>query len=869
MNRPPAGLPGLNPDWSRNVRVPSSDGTTNTWHILDTGESTGVTGTILCVHGNPSWSYLFRNVLANAPVGWRVIAVDHLDMGFSDRTGITRPLAKRIADLGELTDTLGLDGPVVTLAHDWGGPISLGWAHNHREQLAGIILSNTAVHQPEGASAPTVIRAARTPFVLPALTSRSTNFIRGGLLMSTPPPPRAVRAGFYAPYKGYDRRVAIQEFVADIPLDPDHVSAATLDGVAAGLADFADVATLLLWGPKDLVFSDLYLQDLITRLPHADVHRYAGSSHFVVEDAPTFAADVATWINGLATNDYIPAPERPPGQSPIDGEQSSPHTAVEHSDRLWSRIDRRANDSDAAIIDIDEHGGALTTTFATLATRTKAVAAGLASIGVTTGSRVALLVPPGADLAAALYGVWRAGGVAVVVDAGLGLKGIRAALRGAGPDFIIGTPKGLAAARLMGLHAVTVVTAPVSATKGRVVGVDHVLSELEATRAPAPPEPAHDDLAAVVFTSGATGPSKGVRYTHRRLEQQRTALESLYNITADDRLVAAFGPFALFGPALGITSATPHMDMTAPATLTANSLGTAVRLAHASLVFGSPAALRNVVATSSGLESRNHAALREVRLLLSTGAPVPATTLRAMLELTPAAQAHTPYGMTEVLPIADISVTELELAGGGNGVCVGRPVPNVTVSIAALDHDGIPGDVFTTDADVTGEICITAAHGKDSYDRLAVTEHATRTASGAHRSGDVGHFDVDGRLWIEGRLAHLITTQQGPVTPYGLENAANTALTVTGAAAVGVGPVGNQVVVLVVTTLSAGKRGLAPGALQAQVRQAIAARSDIEIAAVLVVDHLPVDIRHNSKIDRVRVGTWAGRLLAGRRAGRV
>ena len=869
MNRPPAGLPGLDPDWSRNVRVPSNDETTNTWHILDTGESTDTLGTILCVHGNPSWSYLFRNILANAPAGWRVIAVDHLDMGFSDRTGVTRPLAKRIADLGELTDTLGLCGPVVTLAHDWGGPISLGWAHNHREQLAGIILANTAVHQPEGASAPTVIRAARTPFVLPALTSRSTNFIRGGLLMSTPPPPRAVRAAYYAPYKSYDRRIAIQDFVADIPLDPEHTSATTLDGVAACLADFADVPTLLLWGPNDLVFSDLYLQDLITRLPHADVHRYAGSGHFVVEDAPTFATDVATWINALATNDYTPTLDPTPAPSPAANEQAVSQPAAGDSDRLWSRIDRRAEDADAAIIDIDEHGDALTTTFATLAARTKAIAAGLASIDVTTGSRVALLVPPGADLAATLYGVWRAGGVAVVVDAGLGIKGIRAALRGAGPDYIVGTPKALAAARLMGLHAVTIAAAALSAPTRRVVGVDHLLSDLEATRAPAPPEPSRDDLAAVVFTSGATGPSKGVRYTHRQLEQQRVALESLYNITAADRLVAAFGPFALFGPALGITSATPAMDMTAPATLTANALGTAVRLARASLVFGSPAALRNVVATSSGLEPRNRAALRDVRLLLSTGAPVPATTLRAMLELTPAADAHTPYGMTEVLPIADISVAELELAGEGNGVCVGSTVPNVTVFIATLDRRGVPGDVFTTETDVTGEICITAAHGKDSYDRLAVTEHATRTASGAHRSGDVGHFDADGRLWIEGRLAHIITTDQGPVTPYALENAAVRVSTVLSAAAVGVGPVGNQVVVLVVTTSSPAKRGLASAALQAEVRGAIAVHSSVEVAAVLLVDHLPVDIRHNSKIDRVRVGTWAGRLLAGRRAGRV
>ena len=132
--------------------------------------------------------------------------------------------------------------------------------------------------------------------MLPAVTSRTRTFIRAGLFMSRPVPPPEIRAGYYAPYSQAGRRDAIEDFVADIPLDPDDVSAAPLDAIADGLGALADIPVLLLWGPRDPVFSDLYLRDLIGRLPHADVHRYEGSSHFVPEDAPTFAADVATWV---------------------------------------------------------------------------------------------------------------------------------------------------------------------------------------------------------------------------------------------------------------------------------------------------------------------------------------------------------------------------------------------------------------------------------------------------------------------------------------------------------------------------------------------------------------------------------------------
>ena len=134
-----AAWPGVNAEWAREIDVPSTSSvdaprTVRRWHLLDNGaelsrRGLAPLGTLLCVHGNPTWSYLWRSLLAagsDPAHPWRVVAVDQLDMGFSERTGTFRRLADRINDLGDLTEALSLAGPVVTVGHDWGGVPRLG-----------------------------------------------------------------------------------------------------------------------------------------------------------------------------------------------------------------------------------------------------------------------------------------------------------------------------------------------------------------------------------------------------------------------------------------------------------------------------------------------------------------------------------------------------------------------------------------------------------------------------------------------------------------------------------------------------------------------------------------------------------------------
>ncbi len=857
--KPPEGIVGLDPAWSRLVKAPDHQGQERTWHLLDThaalsaapdtditaeapdpGRRSQPTLTLLCVHGNPSWSFLWRKLLQQAPADVRVIAVDQLDMGFSERSGVVRRLQNRIDDLIELSAALELAGPVFVVAHDWGGPVALGWAEQHKRSggdLAGVVLTNTAVSQPEGSAAPAVIRATRTKGVLRQATVNTTAFIHAAFEMSRPRLDPEVRAGFLAPYRTSGRREAIADFVQDIPLDPAHPSAPALAAVADGLAELHDVPVLLLWGPSDLVFSDLYLHDLERRLPHADVHRFVGASHFVQEQADVAGA-VFAWLDRA----------NPVGQAETTRVERAP---------LWSELDRLAHGDRPAVVELDGDETS-SITFSGLQQRVRALAAGLAGRGVQHRDRVAILIPPGIDLTVVLYACWRMGAVTVLVDSGLGPRNMSRALASANPDHLIGIPRALAAARTL-------------RWPGERIGVgDLAAIEGEGTKRSDPPTPTADDLAAVVFTSGSTGPSKGVIYRHHQLQAQRDLLADLYQITADDRLVAAFAPFALYGPALGITSAVPDMDVTRPGSLTAAALGAAVEAVGATLIFASPAALVNVLTTEHelGLNVEHRRSLRGVRLLLSAGAPVHADLLESLLALMPNAEAHTPYGMTEVLPVSDISLTELRERGGEQmGVCVGRPRAGVSVSI---DQDNAD--------DGFGEILVQADHVKEGYDRLWYTEHLASRTAGWHRTGDVGHIDADGYLWVEGRVEHVIHAASALLTPISFEQAAESVPSVRRAAAVGVGPEGAQVVVLVVE-LDDGPRlrgCLADGVLASEVRAAVA-RLDadgplshpVDVAAVIVAPKLPVDRRHNSKIDRTEIAHWASRVLAGGRIRRL
>lgn len=887
---PPAGLPGLDPAWSRLVSFTDADGVRRTVHLLDGAgavrEATGAdpVGVLLAVHGNPTWSYLWRSLLPRAAAaGWRLVAPDQLDMGFSERTGTRRRLERRIDDLGRLTDALGITGTsggassprVVTIGHDWGGVVSAGWAGRHRDALDGVVLLNTAVHQPEGASLPAVLVPFTRKGLHLAATTTTDAFLRATTATARRPLAPGVADAYLAPYRGAARRVGVGAFVADIPVDPGHPSAPELDRVAAGLSAIgADrVPSLLVWGPADPVFRQRYFSDLRSRLPHADVQRFEGTGHLLVEDVEPergVAGTVVRWLERLRS---APAPLPPPEAE--DGERRAP---------LWSALRERSTDDSVAVAQLRPGAPAETLTWRELAERVDDLAEGLAASGVHHGDRVALLVPPGPDLSALFSACLRLGAVVVVADAGLGVKGLTRAVASADPTVVIGIERALLAARVLGWPGRRVLAGPSAGARRRALGDVDLLADLEArgrARRTAPghaplPEPSASDQGAVLFTSGSTGPAKGVVHTHATLQALRDAAAETCGLGPGGSLVAAFAPFAILAPLLGATCSVPETDVTKPDTLTAAALARAVAAvapdddAVPPVVFASPAALRRVVATADEVDPAGGAALARVRLLLSAGAPVSTELLAAAGDVLPRAECRTPYGMTEGLLVAQTNLTERQAAGSGEGVLVGSPLPGTRVATSALDAAGrATGPLVEGPESPTGEIVVRSPLMKDHYDQLwDVQRESVRDTPGAggeagwHRTGDVGHLDAAGRVWVEGRLAHVITTTAGPVTPVGPEQRTEAVAGVVRAAVVGVGPVGTQQPVVVLEAADgAAPAGPAPLELLDAVRAA--AGTPVPVAAVLVVDELPTDVRHRSKIDRTKVATWASQVLRG------
>ncbi|MGO3178614.1 MAG: alpha/beta fold hydrolase, partial [Brevibacterium linens] len=766
--------------------------------------------------------------------------------------------------------------------HDWGGVLSLGWAARNTELVSAAISLNTAVHQPEDAPVPAPLRATLAGPMLPAATVLTDGFLRVTLALGDLD--AETKDAFRAPYRTPADRWAIGNFVADIPVDDTHASDPELQRIGQDIAAF-DKPALLVWGPKDPVFLERYLRDLRQRLPQADMHRFETASHLVSEDhdVPGLVLD---WLSSRF--DSPDAANTPTEAAPAKGSSARKDTAASAKGSVpagagsASDADVRAvtailnaRRDDEAIASVDfAQNPAQQITWHHLWHVTTSIANGLLDLGVKPGDRVSMLVPPGNNLTAALYACLKIGAVAVVADAGLGPKGMTRAITSADPQWIIGELPGLALARAFGWPGRRISVSPLGPVRSRLFKAETSLTELSRTPHRAElPTPAPDADAAILFTSGSTGPAKGVRYTHADISALAAVLTRTFNVTEGTGLVAGFPPFALLGPAIGATSVTPDMSVTKPKTLTASAIADAIIAGRATMVFASPAAYTNVAATAGELDDQQRAACAGVELVLSAGAPVPLELMDAIAGVFPNASIHSPYGMTEGLLLTDIDRDGVAAAAatGGLGVCVGQPIDGVELALAPIDESGRSTDELIQGEDARGrlgEFVVSAAHIKSGYDNLwrTTADSARDDLHGLtwHRTNDIGHIDDAGRVWLEGRLQHVATTLRGPVGPGGLEALIDADAQVSRSSVVGIGPVGTQALVAVLdaegTTLSP---GLAPLDLTARLRGKIAEAVGHDLTAVLVAPEFPTDIRHNSKIDRSRLAAWADSVLAG------
>ena len=524
-------------------------------------------------------------------------------------------------------------------------------------------------------------------------------------------------------------------------------------------------------------------------------------------------------------------------------------------------------------------------TYAQLDARSDAIAAGLAKRGIARGTRTVVMVRPTPEFFLAMFALFKAGAVPVLVDPGIDKRALRQCLDEARPEAFIGIPLAMLAKSVLGWakSSRTNIT-----TGSRALFADATLAEVERDGANANSQLADtqpDDIAAILFTSGSTGVPKGVVYRHRHFVAQVEMLRSAFDMQPGGTDLPTFPPFALFDPALGLSSIIPDMDPTRPARANPRKLHAAIKQFGVDQLFGSPALMRVLAEHGEALPS--------VKRATSAGAPVPPEVVAKMLELLPDdAQFWTPYGATECLPVAVIEGRELlslrERTEAGAGTCVGRPVPPNEVRIIGVSDDAIErwSDDLLVRPGQVGEITVAGPTATDAYfnrdpaTRLAKIrellpplpftgegrgEGASAASDAArerivHRMGDLGYLDAEGRLWFCGRKSQRVVTADGTLCTEQVEPVFNTHPDVARTALVGIGPRGAQRALLCVEL----RRGIAKDQwprIETELRHL--GEGHVHTAKVELFLYFPkpfpVDIRHNAKIGREKLAAWAAK----------
>ncbi len=261
-------------------------------HFLDLGGvkchyvDEGAGPVVLFVHGNPTWSFAWRNLLKDLSRDHRVIAIDHVGCGKSDKPPqYEYVLENHVANLTRLVDALDLRD-ITLVGHDWGGCIGMGAATRRPDRFRRFVLMNTAAFRSK--RIPLRIAVCRIP-LLGTLAVRGFNAFAGSALWMAVEHQKqfspAARAGFVAPYDSWANRIATHEFVKDIPLDPGHRSYGTLVQIESGLEQFRQSPMLLLWGEQDWCFTTEFLREWQQRFPDARTITYPDAGHYVFEDA--------------------------------------------------------------------------------------------------------------------------------------------------------------------------------------------------------------------------------------------------------------------------------------------------------------------------------------------------------------------------------------------------------------------------------------------------------------------------------------------------------------------------------------------------------------------------------------------------------
>ncbi len=492
------------------------------------------------------------------------------------------------------------------------------------------------------------------------------------------------------------------------------------------------------------------------------------------------------------------------------------------------------------------------------------VASGLLRQGMRKGDRVLVMVPYGTDFILLTFALFKAGAAPVLIDPGLGKKNILNCVKQSKPRGIIAMPLA---------HAIkTLVPNPFKSIQFSVTVGNKwfwrgtTLKEVKIKgQFDFQMDKSHEDqVAAVLFTSGSTGPAKGVPYTHGMFDHQTQILRANFNILPGDKDLPTFPLFGLFSIAMGMSIVTPNMDPTRPAKVNPENIINPIRDYHLNSSFGSPALWDTVTRYCI----KNKIQLPSLRRILIAGAPVSGALLKRFESiLEPDCKVLTPYGATEALPVTTIERQEIvndtwEKSEKGQGTCVGKPVPGAEIKIIQISDEAIPKweESLEVATGQIGEIIVKAPWVTKSYFNRDDVTSLAKISDGKtfwHRMGDVGKLDEENRLWFCGRKNHRVIIGANTLFTIPCEAIFNQHSDVKQSALVGKGRGNNREPVIIIDPENCSRNKDRKTFIKELLELGAAFPHTRSIEKILFYSDFPVDVRHNAKIFREEMAIWA------------
>jgi olefin beta-lactone synthetase len=509
-------------------------------------------------------------------------------------------------------------------------------------------------------------------------------------------------------------------------------------------------------------------------------------------------------------------------------------------------------------------------TFAQLDRLCDRYAWGLQEAGVKQGMKTLLMVKPSLDFFALTFAIFKIGAVPVLIDPGMGWGKFMRCVEQSAPEAFLGIPAAHVL-RLVRRKFFRSIQIPVTLGKRWFWGGCSV-DEMPEHDEPFPVQAVEpQDMAAVLFTTGSTGPAKGVVYSHRIFTTQTEILREQYGIGPGDIDLPCFPLFALFSTALGATAVIPDMDPSKPALVDPERIIEPILNQGVTYSFGSPTLWARVSEYCVGKGIRFPTLTR----IIMAGAPVPGYVHERLLGsvLPTGAETYTPYGATESLPVANFAGSEMlaetaDKTRAGQGMCVGKPLPTVECHIIRISDEPITDwdpSMVVPDGTI-GEICVKGDVVTRQYHNLPEATRLAKMRDGEtvwHRMGDVGYLDEQGRIWFCGRKTHRVETGEATLFTVRCEAIANEHPAVYRSALVGIGPDRMRQTPILILEPMPGQlpeSESAQAALRQQVRDLLLANPETAgIERILLHRSFPVDIRHNAKIRREVLAEWAAK----------